>query len=133
MRRMSAVVALVLPPSIAPDLLDLGCPHHIGHSDGQGHVHEEFHHGAAAHHAGSSEHLGTLAGGLDAHGGTLPPPCTCVGSCPTSAGPSAPSGPAATAPAVHATVSTRTTPTLDRVAARRAPYVLPFANGPPLA
>ena len=133
MRWMSAVVALVLLPSIAPDLLDLGCPHHLGHADAEGHAHEADHHGAPAHHAPAGDHLAVLAGGHGADDGTLPPPCTCVGSCPTSAGPSAPSGPAATAPAFRATVSTRTIPTFERVAAPRAPYTLPFANGPPLA
>ena len=137
---MSAVVALVVLPSMAPDLLGLGCPQHLGHAVGEGHPHEADrhgavanHHGPVAHHDGASEPLATLPGGHDAHDDTLPPPCTCVGSCPTSAGPPAPSDPAATAPAFHATVSTRTTATPERVAARRAPYTLPFATAPPLA
>ena len=133
MRWMSAVVALVLLPSIAPDLFDLGCPHHLGHADAEGHAHEPVHHGAAADHASAGDHLAALAGGHDARDESLPPPCTCVGSCPTSAGPSAPSGPAATAPAFQATVSAGTTPARDRTPTRRAPYTLPFANGPPLA
>lgn len=140
MRWMSAVVALVLLPSIAPDLFDLGCPHHIGHADAEGHArdadhhgHDADHHGPIADHAPAREHLAARAGGYDAHDGTLPPPCTCVGSCPTSSGPSAPSSPVATAPAFRAAVSSRATPTLERVADRRAPYTLPFANGPPLA
>lgn len=133
MRWTSAVVALVLLPSMAPDLFDLGCPHHLGHADAEEHAHQAAHHGTAADHAGDGEHTPALAGGHDAHDGTLPPPCTCVGSCPTSAGPSAPSGAAAIAPALRATVSTRTVPALDRAPARRAPYTLPFANGPPLA
>lgn len=132
-RWMSAVVALVLLPSIAPDLLDLACPHHFGHADAEGHSPEAEHHGGAAHHAPAGDHYESLADGHGAHDGTLPPPCTCVGSCPTSAGPSAPSGAAAIAPALRATVSTRTVPAQERAAVRRAPYTLPFANAPPLA
>ena len=154
MRWMSAVVGLALLPSIAPDLFDLGCPHHLGHADAEGHARDAGYPGSGADHPGSGaghpgpgadhpgpgadhapawDHLAALSSGHDAHDGTLPPPCTCIGSCPTSSGPSAPSGPAAIAPAFRATVSTRTTPTLERVAARRAPYTLPFANAPPLA
>ena len=133
MRWTSAVVALVLLPSIAPDLFDLGCPHHLGHADAEEHAHEAVHHGAAADHTSAGEHIPALAASPDAQDGSLPPPCTCVGSCPTSAGPSVPAGPAATTPAIQATVSARATPTLDRAPARRAPYTLPFANGPPLA
>lgn len=147
MRWMSAVVTLVLLPSMAPDLFDLGCPHHLGHADAEGHARDADHHGPSGDHAGpgaehhrpgadyapAGEHFAARAGGHDAHDGTLPPPCTCVGSCPTSAGPSAPSNPAATGPAFRATVSARTIPALERVPNRRAPYTLPFANAPPLA
>ena len=131
MRWMSAVVALMLLPSMAPDLFDLGCPHHLGHTDAEGHAHDADHTGPGANHL-AGKHFAARAGGHDAHDGTLPPPCTCVGSCQTSSGPSAPSGPAATAPAFRATVSARARPALERVADRRAPYTLPFANGPPL-
>ncbi len=133
MRWMSAVVTLVLLPSMAPDLFDLGCPHHLGHVDAEGHAHDADHARPGADHASAGGHFAALAGGHDAHDGTLPPPCTCVGSCPTSAGPSAPSNPAATGPAFRATVSARTIPALERVPNRRAPYTLPFANAPPLA
>ncbi|MYG35802.1 MAG: hypothetical protein F4205_09930, partial [Gemmatimonadetes bacterium] len=77
MRCTSAVVALVLLPSIAPDLFDLGCPHHLGHADAEEHAHEAVHHGgAAADHASAGEHIPALAASHDAHDGTLPPPCT---------------------------------------------------------
>lgn len=133
MRWMSAVVALVLLPSIAPDLFDLGCPHHVGHKHAEGHTREANHHGASAHHAGAGAHPRAADYGHHSHHGTVPPPCTCVGSCPTSAGPSTPAGPVAIAPAFQATVSAGTTAAHDRAPTRRAPYTLPFANGPPLA
>ena len=125
LRWMSAVVALVLLPSLASDLLGLGCPHHIEH--------EAAHPGAAAGDEPGAGHRAAHAGGHDAGEGALPPPCTCVGNCPTSAGPSALLGRAATAAVLRATVFTPSAPAAQRVAVPRAPYALPFANGPPLA
>lgn len=147
-RRFSAVVALVLLPSIAPGLFGRECPHHLGHGGG--------HAGGAGHagHTGLTGHAGhahapqadvpqvhptgTHAPGTGVHGDAepghddVPPPCTCVGSCPTSSGPATPTAPPPVALAAAATTAAPATPSARRPAPRRAPYTLPFANAPPL-
>ena len=72
MRWMSAVVALALLPSVAPDLFDLGCPHHLGHADAEGHAHHAGHPGPAMDHAPAGGHFAPPTGGHDTHDGTLP-------------------------------------------------------------
>ncbi len=172
LRRMAAMVACVLLPSLAPDTVGLACPHHAGHS---GHVEE---HGpdssqgpdsqqapdGPTHHsdgpsipdgpAGYSDHAshpntsrlhdaGSRAGttqvsaheSLDAGAPTSDPgpaPCTCAGQCPISGAPPIPGRRLAVVPAVERAAApvdiAPETPLTTPV-----PFVLPFANGPPLA
>ena len=54
LRGVGAVVALVLLPSIAPDVIGRGCPHHTGHAadghPGGSHHSEPSHHSPTPHH-----------------------------------------------------------------------------------
>lgn len=130
-RMLSLLVVFVLSPTLAPWLPDLGCPHHDGLAAGHA-----SHHGAP-HAGGGTDGHGAGAAGLpssDHHSGprAAPPPCDCLGKCPTSAGPVQPSAHQAE-PFAHSAVRTvfRRDPT-SRTSRIRAPYLLPFPNGPPL-
>ncbi len=123
-RRWTALgVAVALTPSLAPGALDLGCPHH---ADLAGH-------GAHAPPADAhGPHAGTMAEGPASRAPepSPPAPCTCLGKCSTSSPATSP--PEASvlsfgrgAPAAAVPLSS------GLAAATRAPYVLPFANGPP--
>ena len=138
-RRFSALVALVLLPSIAPGLFGRECPHHLGHGAASGGSAVAAEHaGGLAGHAGHAHAPQDHAPGTWVHGNAAPghhdtpPPCDCVGSCPTSSGPAAPTAPPPVALATAATTPAPATPTVRRLAPRRAPYTLPFANAPPL-
>ncbi len=140
LRGFSALVALVLLPSIAPDALGRGCPHHLGHeAGGGGGVAGEHGHGSNAHANDAHRNdLHSHAPGTGTHrdAGTghddVPPPCTCVGSCPTSSGPAAPTAPPPVALATATTSTAPTTLAARQPSPRRAPYTLPLANAPPL-
>lgn len=157
LRGISAVVALVLVPSIAPELFGQGCPHHLGHgAGGHGAAGIERVHGAGGHsdaadhpaadgdsgpghhshtathpttHPAQPTHPPTAPAHVHVH---VPPPCTCVGSCPTSSGPAAPTAPPPVTLAPTATTPARNTTPAPQPTPRRAPYTLPFANAPPL-
>ena len=148
-RRFSAVVALVLLPSIAPSLFGRECPHHLGHGavSGGSAVAAEHAGGLAGHvghahppqaHANDAHAHQDHAPGTGVHGDAgsshhdTPPPCDCVGSCPTSSGPATPTAPLPGALATAATTPAPATPSARQPTPRRAPYTLPFANAPPL-
>ncbi|MYC99890.1 MAG: hypothetical protein F4X13_11580 [Gammaproteobacteria bacterium] len=154
-RFAGALVLLALVPSFAPDTWGLSCLHHASHDvtgehespDAHPHhpaapEHERGHDAAAeTDHRGGDHHHGRA---IAAHAGDdfdhgpghhdpEAPPCTCAGECPTSTGPSAP---------VHAGVSglvpdwpqpVRWSRAIGAPATNRTPYLLPFANAPPLS
>lgn len=127
---LSLLVLFVLSPTLAPWLPGLGCPHHEGAAVGHA-----SHHGAPHASGGTDGHGSGTTGILssDHHPGPrpAPPPCDCPGKCPTSAGPVYASAHQAE-PFAHPAVRTvsRHDPAA-RSSRVRAPYLLPFPNGPP--
>ena len=136
-RLLGLLVVFVLSPTLAPWLPGLGCPHHDGTATGHPSHHSAPHAGGGTHGDGEGTHgHGDGAAGApssDHHSGprTAPPPCDCLGKCPTSAGPIYPSAHQAE-PVAQSSVATapRRDPA-SRIAPSRAPYLLPFPNGPP--
>lgn len=154
-RFAGTLVLLALVPSFAPDTWGLSCLHHASHDATREHEPPDprpHHPATPAHERGHAAAAETDARGSDHHGGAVAahagnafdhgpghhhdpeaPPCTCAGECPTSTGPSAPvqarvfglvpdwPEPVQWSRAVRAPASNRT------------PYLLPFANAPPLS
>ena len=145
---MSALVALVLLPSIVPDLFGLGCLHHLGHGGSDGHEHVAAH-GVPGDAAGPDRQHGHRSEGSaspfapagthgamparEGHPSGSAPPCTCVGSCPTSTGPAAPATELAASLTPAGIWSRTNEPSFDQAPVLRAAYILPFANAPPLS
>lgn len=139
MRLVGLVVALVLSPSAVPWVPGTGCPHHTGTGGHGAHPADardaviDAHADTAGEHA--ARHGGRLAEGHQPDSGPshAPPPCDCLGECPVPAGPAL--------PATHglrlesqALVAASSGPSpSSRLPFGRAPYTLPFANGPPLS
>lgn len=131
-RMLNLLVLFVLSPTLAPWLPGLGCPHHDGTATGHAS------HNGAQHASGGTDVHGsgtTAIPSSDHHPGprAAPPPCDCRGKCPTSAGPVYPSAHQAE-PFAHPAVRTvsRRDPAA-RSSRVRAPYLLPFPNGPPIS
>lgn len=159
LRVLAAVVTVGVFPTLTPDLYGLDCPHHQGahgdnadasrpglhdeasNGDDSRHVSDHSaasattHHGPPApasgpapadhHHAAPGQ--GTGSGPTPAHDAA---PCTCAGQCPVSGG----VAPPAASPPIRATPATtpvRTSPREDAAPRPRAPFLLPWPNGPP--
>ncbi len=134
---------LALVPSFAPDTWGLSCAHHAAHDasgehapDGPPHDHQSGGHpggaGAPAHPTAASGHSADAHDPANNHHDPAAPPCTCAGQCSISAGPPSP---------VPARVSelppaypepVRLSQHAAAAAVDRIPYLLPFANAPPL-
>lgn len=131
-RMLSLLVLFVLSPTLAPWLPGLGCPHH----DGAAASHAS-HHGAPSADGGMDGHGAGTAGlpSSDHHSGhgAAPPPCDCLGKCPTSVGPVQPSAHQAEPFARSAVQTVSRRDPASRTSRIRAPYLLPFPNGPPLS
>ena len=153
-RFAGTLVLLALVPSFAPDTWGLSCLHHASHDASGEHESPEPgpHHPAALEHdRGHFAAAETDARRSDQRAGTIPahpaeafdhgsghhdpeaPPCTCAGECSTSTGPTAP---------VQARVfglvpiwpePLRWSRAVRAPATNRTPYLLPFANAPPLS
>lgn len=153
-RFAGTLVLLALVPSFAPDTWGLSCVHHASHDAAGEHESPEprpHHPAAPEHERGHFAHGETDARSGDHHAGAVPahaaeafdhgsrhhdpeaPPCTCAGECSTSTGPSAP---------VQARVfglsptwpePVRWSRAVLAPATSRTPYLLPFANAPPLS
>ena len=152
-RFAGALVLLALLPSFAPDTWGLSCLHHSSHDtpgehepaatseDHSASPEPGYHANAGADARGSRDHAPRpapthLAEAFDhgsRHHDPKAPPCTCAGECSTSAGPSSPVPtrvlglPPAYPESVRLSQAS-TTPATDRT-----PYLLPFANAPPLS
>ena len=151
-RFAGSLLLLALLPSFAPDTWGLSCAHHAAHEALGEHAPDEppretghppgaSDHGSGGHpgEAGAPAHP-TAASGHSAdhydpatnHHDPAAPPCTCAGQCSISAGPPSP---------VLARVSelppaypepVRLSQHAAAAAKNRIPYLLPFANAPPL-
>lgn len=136
LRWSSLLTALLLFPSLAPDVFGVACPHHAGH---QGHDSRSMAqasggapptpHASPTHDRDvrPTHHAGSRSNRPD-HG---PEPCTCVGRCPVAEGPSAP----AVAPRVtaFATVEAGAPAPPHTQETRRSAtrFLQPPANAPP--
>ena len=153
-RFAGTLVLLALVPSFAPDTWGLSCIHHASHEAADEHesaeprphhaaapAHERGHHAAEAkeapgrgHHPGAAPAYRAQASDHGSgHHDPEAPPCTCAGECSTSAGPPSPvpAGVFELPPAYPE--SRRLSRASGAPAADRTPYILPFANAPPLS
>ena len=145
MRLVSLVVAVVLSPSVVPWVPGTGCPHHTGtgaHSaeSADGHAGPTDGHGATAagHGNAAGEHAAhhgaRLAGhGPDSESSHAPPPCDCLGKCPVPAGPALPVTDGLRLASQTFVAASSGPSASPRLPFGRAPYTLPYANGPPLS
>lgn len=146
-RLRGILVAFVLTPSVVPWVPGAGCPHHRGpgghgaHSAGapggavegaiSGHVggHGNTTGGHAAHHGGRFPE----GHGPDSEPTRTPPPCDCLGQCPVPAGPALPVTHGLLLASQSLVTASSGPSASSRLPFGRAPYMLPFANGPPLS
>lgn len=139
MRLLGVIVALVLSPSAVPWIPGTGCPHHMGPgahgaqaAEGPGGAVDGNGRNTGGH---AAHHGGPLAEGHGPDSGSshTTPPCDCLGKCPVPAGPALPATDGLR-PASQALVVASSGPRASpRLPFGRAPYTLPFANGPPLS
>ncbi len=132
-KAFGAALALLLVFAMASDMLVVACRHHAHHEMHGAHPEPGD---AALHHAGHAappEHV-LLAheDGDGSGGGSLPPECSCVQTCPTSAGAAvAADGSVAAALLDEPRVALHPNPH-GVVRVRWPPHALPYANGPPV-
>lgn len=154
-RLAGALVLLALVPSFAPDTWGLSCLHHASHGEPDEHQppetrdhdaaspgHEPGHYAVGG--AGSPgtrdpdfgavpAHLAEASGHGSDHHDPQAPPCTCAGECSTSTGQSAPVQTRVFGLPPAYPEAARWSRAVDAPAAERTPYLLPFANAPPLS
>jgi hypothetical protein len=138
-RFAGGLLLLAMLPSFAPDTWGLSCLHHAPHDGAGEHQPPETreHHAAASGHepdAGTpSTHLAEASDHGAGHHDPQAPPCTCAGECSTSTGPPAPTRTTVCGlPPVYPE-AIRVSQASSAPPAERAPYLLPFANAPPLS